>query len=108
MINAFACTEDFLKSLPQPIAIVGNGVPLGPMGPAIDHHPSVIRLNNYRLPGYEALVEGPAAGRHRSAPLNKYPENGLLFRPWPNLLVPSIGCRGRPCVGASCIHGAFE
>jgi len=56
MINAFSCTEDFLKSLPQPIAIVGNGVPLGPMGPAIDHHPSVIRLNNYRLPGYEALV----------------------------------------------------
>jgi len=56
MNNAFSCTEDFLKSLPQPIAIVGNGVPLAAMGPAIDSHPSVIRLNNYRLPGYEALV----------------------------------------------------
>jgi 2-polyprenyl-3-methyl-5-hydroxy-6-metoxy-1,4-benzoquinol methylase len=56
MTNAFTCTEDLLRSLAQPIAIVGNGVPVGPMGAAIDHHPSVIRLNNYRLSGHEALV----------------------------------------------------
>lgn len=56
MTNAFSCTEELLQSLPQPIAIVGNGVPAGPMAAAIDGHPSVIRLNNYRLNGHEALV----------------------------------------------------
>ena len=56
MSQTFSCTEELLQALPQPIAIVGNGVPAGPMGAAIDHHPSVIRLNNYRLDGFEAVV----------------------------------------------------
>ena len=56
MSQSFSCTEELLQALPQPIAIVGNGVPAGPMGAAIDHHASVIRLNNYQLAGHEALV----------------------------------------------------
>ena len=56
MSQTFSCTEELLQALPQPIAIVGNGVPAGAMGAAIDHHPSVIRLNNYRLDGFEAVV----------------------------------------------------
>jgi 2-polyprenyl-3-methyl-5-hydroxy-6-metoxy-1,4-benzoquinol methylase len=56
MTHAFSSTEALLQSLPQPIAIVGNGVPAAAMGAAIDHHPSVIRLNNYRLAGHEALI----------------------------------------------------
>lgn len=56
MSQTFSCTEELLQALPQPIAIVGNGVPAGAMGAAIDHHPSVIRLNNYRLEGYESVV----------------------------------------------------
>lgn len=56
MSQTFSCTEELLRALPQPIAIVGNGVPAGAMGAAIDHHASVIRLNNYRLDGFEAVV----------------------------------------------------
>ena len=56
MSQSFSCTEELLQALPQPIAIVGNGVPAGAMGAAIDHHPCVIRLNNYRLDGFEAVV----------------------------------------------------
>jgi len=56
MSQTFSCTEELLQALPQPIAIVGNGVPAGAMGAAIDHHPSVIRLNNYRLDGFESVV----------------------------------------------------
>ncbi len=56
MSQTFSCTEELLQALPQPIAIVGNGVPAGAMGAAIDHHASVIRLNNYQLAGFEAVV----------------------------------------------------
>src|ERR1700760_1517757 len=56
MSQTFSCTEELLQALPQPIPIVGTGVPAGAMGAAIDHHASVIRLNNYRLDGFDELV----------------------------------------------------
>lgn len=54
--QAWACTEDFLRSLPGPIAVVGNGRPVRDFGAVIDRYPTVIRLNNYRLAGFEAQV----------------------------------------------------
>ena len=74
MSQTFSCTEELLQALPQPIAIVGNGVPAGAMGAAIDHHASVIRLNNYRLDGFEAVGRG---GDHRQLGL---PLDQLLER----------------------------
>ena len=48
--------EDVLLSLLQPIAIVGNGHPGRDMGTVIDRFPSVIRINNYKIDGFENLV----------------------------------------------------
>jgi len=49
-------TEDLLRSLPQPIAIVGNGHPGRELGKVIDRHATVIRLNNHQLEGFKDLV----------------------------------------------------
>ena len=47
-------TEDLLRAMPLPIAVVGNG-PIGkPYGEVIDSHATVIRFNNFRLTGHEA------------------------------------------------------
>lgn len=43
-------------SLEAPIAVVGNATPSAAWGRVIDRYPSVIRLNNYRLDGFEHLV----------------------------------------------------
>ena len=48
-------TEDLLKSLPRPVAVVGNG-PLRLMGKEIDSAGSVIRLNNFTTEGWEDLA----------------------------------------------------
>lgn len=48
-------TGELLKSLPEPIAVVGNGPMVG-MGAEIDSHPSVIRFNNFVIEGYERHV----------------------------------------------------
>lgn len=50
----FSTSEDLLKSLPQPIAVVGNGVMPRRYGEVIDSYATVIRVNNYRIPGREA------------------------------------------------------
>ncbi len=49
-------TEELLLALPQPIVIVGNGVPSGQLGERIDAFASVIRMNNYVLDGFADLV----------------------------------------------------
>lgn len=49
-------TESVLAGLPRPIAVVGNGTPDRAWGAVIDGYPTVIRLNNFRTVGFEALV----------------------------------------------------
>jgi hypothetical protein len=50
-------TEDLLAALKEPIAVVGNGACFGESdGDEIDAHASVVRLNNYRLDGFERIV----------------------------------------------------
>jgi hypothetical protein len=46
-------TELFLENLPLPIAVVGNGKLYYPFGRIIEGHTTVIRLNAFRLAGYE-------------------------------------------------------
>lgn len=46
---------EFLRNLPEPIAVVGNGPMIG-HGAEIDSHPSVIRFNNFLIEGYEPHV----------------------------------------------------
>ena len=48
--------EEVLGSLPQPIAVIGNGRPARPFGEVIDRYPTVIRFNNFVVEGFEALV----------------------------------------------------
>jgi hypothetical protein len=52
----FSTSEDLLKSLPQPIAVVGNGSMKRRYGELIDSYATVIRMNNYRIQGREADV----------------------------------------------------
>ena len=49
-------TEDLLLTLPQPIAVIGNGIIDQALGKVIDRYPTVIRINNFRLEGYEDKV----------------------------------------------------
>ena len=49
-------TEDLMRAMPLPIAVVGNGRIAKPYGDVIDSHATVIRFNNFRLAGYEASV----------------------------------------------------
>jgi hypothetical protein len=50
-------TEEFLKKLPRPVAVVGNGAGFKPGdGLKVDSYPSVLRMNNFVLEGYEDLV----------------------------------------------------
>lgn len=46
---------EYLKSLPEPIAVVGNGPMMG-RGAEIDSHPSILRFNNFVIEGYESHV----------------------------------------------------
>lgn len=71
-------TEDVLLSLPAPIAVVGNATPARPWGSVIDRYASIIRLNNFRTDGFEALVgrrthirctSGWSDIEHRATPL---------------------------------------
>lgn len=50
----FSTSEDLLRSLPQPIAVVGNGFMKRRYGELIDSYATVIRMNNYRIQGREA------------------------------------------------------
>lgn len=56
MSNNLLTTEDVLLSLPLPIAIVGNGHPRRNMGAVIDRFSTIIRINNYKIEGFEELV----------------------------------------------------
>lgn len=49
-------SEQLLRALTRPICVVGNGTPLRPLGRDIDAHVSVIRINNFRVAGFEELV----------------------------------------------------
>lgn len=49
-------TEDLFRSLPRPIAVVGNGPIRNSHGAFIDQHATVIRFNNFRLQGCESKV----------------------------------------------------
>jgi GT2 family glycosyltransferase/2-polyprenyl-3-methyl-5-hydroxy-6-metoxy-1,4-benzoquinol methylase/Flp pilus assembly protein TadD len=49
-------TEDLLSRLTGPVAIVGNATPKHEFGPLIDAYETVIRINNYRISGYEQKV----------------------------------------------------
>ncbi len=48
--------EALLLALPRPVAVVGNGEPAREFGTMIDGYASVLRLNNYVIEGFEALV----------------------------------------------------
>lgn len=47
--------DEFLRNLPEPIAVVGNG-PMIDRGAEIDANASVIRFNNFRTDGFEQHV----------------------------------------------------
>lgn len=49
-------TEHVLAGLPAPIAVVGNATPAHAWGAVLDRYPTVVRLNNFRTRGFEALV----------------------------------------------------
>jgi hypothetical protein len=56
-ISSFTCTEDLLRSLiGRRVAVVGNATPKREFGPLIDRYDVVIRMNNFRLEGFEKLV----------------------------------------------------
>ncbi len=51
------CTEDILSSLQHDrVAIVGNATPRHAFGQIIDGYDIVIRLNNFRIAGFEELI----------------------------------------------------
>lgn len=50
----FSTSEDLLKALSQPIAVVGNDIMKRRYGTLIDSYATVIRMNNYRIQGREA------------------------------------------------------
>ncbi len=54
--EAALCTEDVLRALRRPIAVVGNGQPDRPMGGLIDRHATIIRLNSFAISGHETIV----------------------------------------------------
>lgn len=50
-------TDDVIRQLRgQRVAVVGNATPPGALGCEIDGHDVVVRFNNYRTAGFEALV----------------------------------------------------
>ena len=49
-------SEDILTSLRGRIAIVGNATPKRDFGKLIDSYDIVIRMNNFRLSGFERLI----------------------------------------------------
>jgi hypothetical protein len=49
-------SEDILRTLPRPVAVVGNATPRRAWGAVIERYATVIRLNNFRTTGFEALV----------------------------------------------------
>ncbi len=49
-------SEEILSNLGGTVAIVGNATPGRPFGPLVDRHDHVIRLNNFRIAGYEPLI----------------------------------------------------
>jgi GT2 family glycosyltransferase/2-polyprenyl-3-methyl-5-hydroxy-6-metoxy-1,4-benzoquinol methylase len=76
-------SEDLLASLPGPIAVVGNGVPARDFGAVIDRYPSVIRLNNYRVEGFEHQVGHKTSVRCTSGWHDIEPRAGVVeFSPF--------------------------
>jgi|GEM_PF-740745 len=49
-------TEDILSGLKGRIAVVGNATPKRELGGLIDRYDTVIRMNNFRIEGFEQLV----------------------------------------------------
>lgn len=49
-------TETILEKARQPVALIGNATSRHPFGRLIDGYGTVIRLNNFRIAGYEHLV----------------------------------------------------
>ena len=74
---AWRSSEDLLRTLPGPIAVVGNGVPVRDFGALIDRYPSVIRLNNFRIEGHERLVGRRTTARCTSGWLDIEARRGL-------------------------------
>lgn len=81
---AWRTSEEFLASMPGPIAVIGNGAPLRNFGAVIDRYPSVIRLNNYRLEGFERLVGTKTSARCTSAwrDIERRDDAALEFSPF--------------------------
>jgi 2-polyprenyl-3-methyl-5-hydroxy-6-metoxy-1,4-benzoquinol methylase len=50
------CAEDILSKLSGSVAIVGNATPTYELGSVIDQYDNVIRLNNFRIDGFERWV----------------------------------------------------
>ncbi len=48
--------EEIIASMESPIALVGNGPFERLHGELIDSHPTIIRINNFRLKGFESAV----------------------------------------------------
>jgi hypothetical protein len=52
----WSCTEQILLHAPRPICIVGNAAMKQQFGSAIDSYATVIRMNNFRIQGFETTV----------------------------------------------------
>lgn len=73
-----ATTESLLLSLQRPIALVGNGCFAAEFGGVIDGFASVLRLNNYLLPGFERRVGAKTSVRISSGWKDIEPRDGPI------------------------------
>jgi len=67
MQNTPKYSEDILSSLRGRVAIVGNATPKHEFGAVIDRYDRVIRLNNFRIAGFEKFVGSKTTLRCTSA-----------------------------------------
>ncbi len=106
-------SEDFLSTLPGPIAIVGNGQPVRDFGAVIDRYPTVIRLNNFRIEGFERKVGRKTTARCTSAWHDIEPRKDLFqFSPFTEDAAESAHVRAYraagtalPCAASDVHHG---
>ncbi len=94
-------SEELLHALPGPIAVVGNGKPARDFGAVIDRHPTVIRLNNFRIDGFEHQVGRKTTVRCTSAWNDIEPRPGVVeFSPFTEDAAESANVRAYRARGA--------
>lgn len=96
-------TEDVLRAMPLPIAVVGNG-PIGkPYGELIDSHATVIRFNNFRLRGHEASAGTKVTHWCQNGVVDQWSFRSRWLRWAVNIAFPKrpVGIKPNPHVDAS-------